>query len=864
MTPEFERAVGGMADIPQWFVWRLEWNAAEGKYDKTPCPLSGGTGNVDAGNPINWHTYDDVRDAVIRLNVGLNGVLRYVMGFRLTADCGYWFLDIDKCADADGALLPFAAQMVAAYPGAMVEWSSSRKGVHVLGQGVVPSGHRTRPVSDVAKQLLPLQLEFYTDGRGIAFGIDGVATGCADARFDMQPLLSSYFPPRAVSAGPRGDWRGPADDDVLIERMLNARQGAAAAFGGKTSLPQLWRGEVEKNSEADAALAAHLAFWTGCDEERMIRLMWRSGMVRDKWKEHRTYLAITVANACGNCDNVYKEPERNLAAQKELFAIPGAEGAPAASDGELISKEMFDRVAALLDAVSACGDEHTLMNAVFKQVQAAGIPKALQERVVSAVRNKLKFWDNNMPVRQLRATLFPPAVRVAAEGDDLLPDWAKNYCFVAGRDEFFNINNGQWMSMTGFQAVFGRVMPINEQGRRENAAERCLHFWNMPIVEQLGYRPDCESYFTWDGVSYANLYSPNSHPPVATAYTEAGLKGIEAFKAHLWDMCGRREAVYLQLLYWYAHNVQFPGRKIRWAPIVKGVHGDGKTLMITVLRAAMGYRNVCETSNSTVSNNGGFTDWAVRGAVNVIEEIMLTGKVRHQLYNAMKVFITNNVVDINPKGRQSYQTFNTTNHYANTNHNDALPMEPTDRRWFVIFTPWSSLDEMMRYCGLDAGAWKARTDAIDHAKDHCQDELRAWLLSIAIPADFDINGSAMMTPEKRRMMASGADDAESIAESVINAGGVGISANVFSSSCLSRVMQIKAQIESLEIPRGIALNHMLTRIGYSKLEKQIKWNDQTHTIWLKNGVELDNEQIRTALDNSNQTQTPNSNLKPHP
>ena len=313
------------------------------------------------------------------------------------------------------------------------------------------------------------------------------------------------------------------------------------------------------------------------------------------------------------------------------------------------------------------------------------------------------------------------------------------------------------------------------------------------------------------------------------------------------------------LLYWYAHNVQFPGKKIRWAPIIKGVHGDGKTLAVTLLRAAMGARNLCTTSQQQHHRTAAGSPiglCAVR--VNVIEEIMLVGKLRHQLYNSMKEFISNDVVDINTKGGKPYQSFNSTNHYANTNHNDGIPMEPTDRRWFVVFTPWSSLEGMYVYRGLggEAGA-KAATDAMDHAWRYCAGELRAWFLSIQIPPTFDINGSAMMTPEKKRMMASSVDDAESVAAAIINEGGLGISDKVVSSSMLSVQLSYRASQDGFEIPRSTALNHMLTRLGYSKLEKQVKWNARTHTIWVKNGVEFDNDQVRFELE---RTSNPTSNL----
>jgi primase/DNA polymerase family protein/uncharacterized protein DUF5906 len=869
MTPEFQRAAGGMVALPQWFVWRLEWDAEEGKFSKMPAQPNGAAMTRDTGgadSPANWMTYD-AACAVLRA-LPTTATLRYALGFWITAECGYWFLDIDmrKLGLPVYQASDFANGLVAAYPGAFLEWSSSQKGLHIIGRGAVPD-HRSKPERDVAKRLAPLELEFYSSGRGVAFGLDGTAWGNADAMFDVAPLCAQFFPPRPdYDTTLRPEWRGPADDDVLLERALSARVSAESAFNGKASFAQLFRGDVERNSENDMALCAHLAFWTGCDAERMERMARRSGLVRPKWDERRlntNYIGYTIENACAGTENVYQEPLRNLAVQDAMYAampgpVSGYEPTTPLSVVESIntslriSPEVFTRVEALLNTIAECGNELTLHNDVIPEIQTAGIPGALQERLVGAVQNKLKFWDNKMGVAKLRALLFPPAARSAeAEDGSALPDWAKPYCFVATTEMFYNTNNAVEIGVRSFQLTYGRFMPVNDSGGRENAAERCLHFWGMPIAERLGYRPDRDTYYHWDGVSYANLYSPTSVPAVATAYTEAGLAGINALQSMLYDMCGRRDDVFRTFLYWLAHNVQHPGVKIRWSPIIKGVNGDGKTLAAVALRAAMGHRNVSTTSNSNISNSGGFTDWAVRGAVNVIEEIMLTGKVRHMLYNSMKEFITNNIVDINPKGATPYQAYNITNHWANTNHNDALPMEKTDRRWFVIFTPWSSLYGMMRYCGLDAAGWKARTDAIDYAVKNCEGELRAWFLGVDIPADFDINGSAMVTPEKSRMMASSEDSAESVALSIIQSGSVGITEDVVSSSHMSKMLEARSNFESFDMPRSTALNHMFTRLGYSKVEKQVKWAGGTFTIWLKDGVNYTPDQIRLELDRSN-------------
>lgn len=310
MHNSFGHRLGGIASTPQFFIWRLQWEAAAGKYSKTPCAHDGSIYRIDASLPANWCDYTTAQAALAALPV--TEELRYALGWWLTADSGYFFLDLDH-ASIDGKWSDFAVKLAETYPGAMVEASSSGDGLHVIGRYDQLPAHRNKPARDVATQLTPLQLELYTADRGICFGLTQQATGNADTRFTIAPLVDAYFPPRAVNdaAGTvRPEWRGPDDDEELIRRMLAARQSAAAAFGNKPSLPQLWRGDCEHNSEADMALASHAAWWTGCDEPRIDRIMRRSALVRDKWNERRpggTYLTYTIANACAGTENVYQE-----------------------------------------------------------------------------------------------------------------------------------------------------------------------------------------------------------------------------------------------------------------------------------------------------------------------------------------------------------------------------------------------------------------------------------------------------------------------------------------------------------------------------------------------------------------------------
>jgi hypothetical protein len=838
-------ALGGMRLVPQWFIWRLDWNAAEGKYDKIPCSQAG-TVQRGVDYAMEWMPYPQAATLVGVLNSGVsNGHVRYALGFRLTADCGYWFFDIDKCTAEDGSLLPHAQNFVNQFPGALVEWSSSGKGLHIIGRGTVPP-HGCRHKA--------LNLELYTEERGIAFGLNGQASGSADTVHDeaIRALVADYFPytERAMrEAGARLDWRGPADDDELIRRALNARSGAGAAFGGKATFAQLWRGEVEKDSDADAALAAHLAFWTGCDEPRIERLMLRSGLAREKWQERRrdgTYLTYTIASICAKCDTVYKEPERSTAVADALYGLPVPPPGTAitVTQDKPITEEAKARFQVLNDLISACGSVDEMHNEIIPAIAGEPLPAVYIEPLAQAINTKLDYFKAKLPIGQVRKLLRPAII---ARVDDV-PLWAQTHCYVKDNDKFFDIERGTETSMQGFRAEYARLMPMRENGAREDPVAWALERWGMRTVQSTGYRPDQGHYFEWDGIEYANTYSPISVPATAATISEAAQRAIDALQAHLWDMSGRRQDVYFALLYWLAHNVQKPGVKIRWSPLLKGTQGDGKTLVFNLLRASMGFRNVSVTSNSTLNNSGGFTDWANKAAVNVIEEIWLVGKPRHVLYNAMKEYISNDVANYNVKGGKTITLFNVTNHAATSNHNDAIPLEKNDRRWLVVFTPWNTLDEMMRYCGLTAEGWKARTDAMDHGWRHCAGELRAWFMSLAVPASFDKDGSALLTPERAQMMATGMDDAESVAAQIIEEGGMGISTDVFSSLFLSQQLKIRAQFENFDLPKTVALSHMLTRLGYSKVPKLLKWRGHPHTVWIKNGYPEDLEKIREAMD----------------
>ena len=303
-------AFAGLGAYRQFVAYRLTPNKDNpAKMDKKP--VNPYTGIVcDPHNPDNWATFEQA------LNVGADGA-----GFVLTANDPFWFLDIDNCYDAaTETWSPLAQTLLNLTAGAAVEVSQSGTGLHIIGSGKPPV-HGCKNTA--------LGLELYHEKRFVALtGRQTTGAVSFDGTAILPGLVRAYFATATASLGsdepddwtdaPVTDWNGYDDDDELIAAALRSRS-ARAQFGKAVSFTELWnangaalalafpdteQGREYDASSADASLAAHLAFWTGCNCERMLSLMWRSSLVRDKW-EREDYLRRTILNACARQTKVH-------------------------------------------------------------------------------------------------------------------------------------------------------------------------------------------------------------------------------------------------------------------------------------------------------------------------------------------------------------------------------------------------------------------------------------------------------------------------------------------------------------------------------------------------------------------------------
>lgn len=795
MTPTFTAALGGIAQQPRFFVWRLTWNEAKGKFDKAPClhpsiPYPG-----DAADPATWMPYEMACDRV-REFTALDAQHRYTLGWYMAPGCGYWFLDIDHCIDA-GQWSEMALGWWRRLPGVMLEYSSSATGVHLIGRGVLPP-HSKRSAATGA--------ELYTELRAIAFGTSGEAWGCADtAAPSILELAQQHFPPRAEGEagkwdnGPRADWDGPADDEALLAMAMKSAS-AASRFGAKATFAQLWLNAPALEqlcggaSERDAALASHLAFWTGCDAPRMERLMRRSALVRPKWDDHRTYLReLTIVSACEKQGNVYRR-------------APAPAPLPAVIPDIRPQDEVAQETA--IELARGATSDVDMMKRVIPAIAALAIPQGLLFRVATEVNNVLNLFGAKMPVSQLRAMLGASVGPRATDIVDVArPAWADNYAYLVAPDLFLERTSGLTMTATALHRMLARLpeVPLDHAGRKMDVARLMYEEWHVTQAHDCAYHAAMPDTYPHQGRVLLNTFNRGSVPVAAADYDPRAMPGITAFYEHLARTTG---AAAPHLLHWIAWQVQHMGKKVRWCPLLIGFEGSGKSLIAKALRAMLGVANVSTVDGTTVSNKGGFTDWAEGRAVGIIEEIYISGTQRYEVVNTVKPFISNDEVTIHRKGRTAIEILNGTNWIAFSNHDDAVPLRDDDRRWMVAKTPFATVGELWAAAGATSD-----TEYFAPMFDSLRDYPESWRLyfeRMPIPESFD-TFRAPWTQDKANMSASGRDDVEEAARMLLAEGGdkVGYAEWGFSSLHLQQALAIAgAKVQ------GTSAHHLFTRLGY--------------------------------------------------
>jgi primase-polymerase (primpol)-like protein len=272
IPPELQR-------LPHWVNW--DYVPVDKRWTKV-LQNARTRQRASSTNPDTWSTFD----RTLKTNPDR-------IGFVLT-DSGFTVIDLDHCRDPDTGVIAEWAWVIIRRLDSYTEVSVSGTGVHIIVRGQLPPGRRRVG-----------QIETYDSGRYITV-TGAVVDGYGSIRVDDGILAAWHadtFPAKAPTAPPTPTVECRLDDDVLLERIRNSKNGAAfidlfdhegaSKYGGN-------------KSSRDFALMSYLRFWTQGNTDQMERLFSQSVPgKREKWRTRADYRQKTIENAL---DGDHRDP----------------------------------------------------------------------------------------------------------------------------------------------------------------------------------------------------------------------------------------------------------------------------------------------------------------------------------------------------------------------------------------------------------------------------------------------------------------------------------------------------------------------------------------------------------------------------
>lgn len=266
----FQNFPKALRELRQWVVWKFV--VRDGKQTKVPFQPNGDHAKSDA--PETWCSFDECVQAVSRFD-GIGFVfLEGIVG-----------IDLDKCIKDNGALEPWAREIVEQFP-SYTELSPSKRGLHIILESDIGKvGRKTG------------NLECYSHGR--FFTVTGdVFEGRSELRdLDIEEWFRDTFPePKTQLVFELSSYL--PSDETIKRVMFKGKNGQKAK--DLYTVGDWAKHELKSASEADLSLAGALMFYCGNNVDVADRLFRGSALMREKWDSPRgasTYGRMTLESA---------------------------------------------------------------------------------------------------------------------------------------------------------------------------------------------------------------------------------------------------------------------------------------------------------------------------------------------------------------------------------------------------------------------------------------------------------------------------------------------------------------------------------------------------------------------------------------
>lgn len=342
----------------RWVCYKTE--IRDGYETKIPTNAISG-GYASTSDPNTWTSFKLALKGCAKY--GFSG-LGFMLGENKITGETFFGVDLDNHVDKVTGKKPYEtseefkefAYIFINTLNSYTEYSHSGEGVHIICKGKLPAGARKSkgvemydyrrfftmtgniinnvPIKDCEEEIKPLW-EKYLNEPSMLNNINNVSY--QGQGFERQPQIVAKVNERGgitfeeakeieVSSSVN------MSDYELIEKIRNSQHGR--------DFMRLYNGDMSDygndHSAADMALCKILAFWTGCDAERMDRIFRQSALIRGKWERRwgeSTYGRKTIESAIATQRDVYTPAPK---VEKIIIPVKTDNGSPIQPQGDIV------------------------------------------------------------------------------------------------------------------------------------------------------------------------------------------------------------------------------------------------------------------------------------------------------------------------------------------------------------------------------------------------------------------------------------------------------------------------------------------------------------------------------------------------
>ena len=493
--------------------------------------------------------------------------------------------------------------------------------------------------------------------------------------------------------------------------------------------------------------------------------------------------------------------------------------------------EALDRRTVMVNRIMV-SDEREITVSIYNDIRRAEMSDQDRELLAVTIQRRLHQITGVKPgIGLVRSEVRTTSV---ARTDQSPPEWCKSWAYILSHKCYAYLPTGRLLNAEAFNLENTHRSPMTEGGQRASATWYVAQSNFLEVLDGTQYLPMYDDrVLSFNGQRVMNSFIPSSIPDAADDIGGDAQAIIDRITAHIRLLIGKDSEIMLQ---WMAHNVQFPGRKILWAPVIQSRQGAGKSLMKYIILKCLAAPNVGVVLTTQVAST--FNGWATNRAVNILEELKLAGHNRFDTANSLKPMITDSVIQINEKNIKPFLSHNVTNYMCFTNYKDALPIDEGDRRYWIVFSPLTKEDLPDQ----------------DYFYNLFEDlksigpELRRWMLDYPT----DLIRAAVQAPEsrsKRAMIMIEEEKVEGLSEirDLIQEGGEGYDDELFFTGPLFQALKESTMFGDDPIDLGRSEKvALIKRLDFIPYHKKIKFKGGKVTAYTRDGMNL--KQIRKYIE----------------